>query len=181
MSNVQRFPGLPLEVLLQHLNAGTRPGKRLLALLEELPAPLDARKLAGVVEAWIGGGLRGDALQAAADAALGYPSQRLIVYGSLARGECHDDVLASVPGQWSPAAIHGEIDRTGTYPRFTWRPDGPAHAVQCFAAPTLPQHWPRLDAFEGDGYRRIWITAQVDGMQRVASIYEAVSIRRALP
>lgn len=164
----------PLDAVLRCLHAHKKPTPAVAAALRVQATLPDAVALIEVVEAWAQGVLRGAAVHAAADAALDFPSRRLLVYGSLAPGECHDDVLASIPGRWLPAKIQGEIDRTGNYPRFTWRPGGPVHTVQCFAAPTLPAHWPRLDFFEGEGYRRIWISAQVDGEQRVASIYEAV-------
>ncbi|MFD2379357.1 gamma-glutamylcyclotransferase family protein [Ottowia pentelensis] len=41
-----------------------------------------------------------------------------------------------------------------------------------FTSPELHLHWPRLDAFEGDGYERVAVLAELPDGQRVeAQIY----------
>lgn len=40
------------------------------------------------------------------------------------------------------------------FPGLILDPLGPPVDVQVFESPELPQHWARLDEFEGSGYRR---------------------------
>lgn len=100
-----------------------------------------------------------------------FARQRLLVYGSLAPGERHHDLLAHLGGTWQAATIRGHLDRTGEYPTFTPDPTGPAHNVHLFESPELPTHWPVLDHFEGDEYQRIALTAHKDGTPVTAQIY----------
>lgn len=41
------------------------------------------------------------------------------------------------------------------YPGLVLDPSGPPVEVELFESPDLPEHWSRLDAFEGTGYRRV--------------------------
>lgn len=173
--------GSPLDILLRHLNAGAAPPHALDWSNGPLPAQVDGAALIALVTAWQQRAIRSEAVHTTLDALLHHPSRRLLVYGSLAPGERHDNVLATVRGQWQPAHVSGHIDRTGEYPSFTWQPEGPTQQVKCFSSPALPAHWPRLDAFEGDGYRRVWVTAQVAGALCVASIYHAAPGIAAAP
>lgn len=61
------------------------------------------------------------------------------------------------------------------FPVFTFDPDAPPVAVQVLSSDGLPELWPRLDAFEGGGYRRILVpVVGHDGRTVVAQLYEAV-------
>jgi gamma-glutamylcyclotransferase (GGCT)/AIG2-like uncharacterized protein YtfP len=162
-----------LTVLLRHINLGMPPGPSFDWSGIAIPDPAQREPLFVLLEAWQRGAISWQQCCVQIEPVLHYPSQRLLVYGSLAPGERHDDLLGRVPGDWQPAQVCGHIDRTGEYPSFTWQPDGPVQQVQCFSSPALPAHWPRLDAFEGDGYCRVWVTAQVAGALCVASIYHA--------
>ena len=52
-------------------------------------------------------------------------------------------------------------------------PDGEPIEVFVFESPLLAQHWRRLDAFEGPGYRRVVVdVSTAEGVLR-ASIYVA--------
>jgi gamma-glutamylcyclotransferase (GGCT)/AIG2-like uncharacterized protein YtfP len=50
-------------------------------------------------------------------------------------------------------------------------PDGPAVDVQIFESIDLPGHWPRLDHFEGPGYRRVAVPVETADGRLEASIY----------
>lgn len=152
--------------------------------LDEAAAARDAlaRTLAGPMPPWFDADAARAALRRAGagqrpfailDAALGHPGHHLLVYGSLAPGARHGDVLAPLPGRWLNAAAPGHVDRSGEYPRFHWRPSGAPAAMRCFASPALPAHWPRIDDFEGADYRRVWVAARVAGRDRVATVYAA--------
>lgn len=57
------------------------------------------------------------------------------------------------------------------YPGIVLDPDAPEVAVQVFTSDNLPAHWARLDAFEGEGYTRVWVeVTTADGILE-ASIY----------
>ena len=45
--------------------------------------------------------------------------------------------------------------------------------MKLFTSPDLPARWQRLDRFEGDGYRRILVPVEHEGVViAVANIYE---------
>ena len=87
------------------------------------------------------------------------PDQRLATYGTLSPGESNFAQLADLKGTWSRGTVRGHRLPTGTgpaagYPVFHADPSGPEVPVHLLESPDLPAHWPRLDAFEGEGYRR---------------------------
>ena len=49
--------------------------------------------------------------------------------------------------------------------------DGPVLHVAVFESQALPQHWDRLDAFEGPGYRRVTLEVATAEGALPASIY----------
>lgn len=101
-------------------------------------------------------------------------TQHLAVYGTLAPGGANHDQLAGIDGQWTAGEVHGRSARR-RYPVFTFDPGAPPVPVQLFAAPALPAHWPRLDAFEEAHYRRILVPVMRGGrLLVVANLYAAV-------
>ncbi len=59
------------------------------------------------------------------------------------------------------------------FPALTLDPEAAVVAVQLFESAALPQHWRRLDAFEGDGYRRVATQVQLADGEVAAWIYVA--------
>ena len=57
------------------------------------------------------------------------------------------------------------------YPGIVLDPQGPPVPVQLFDSSDLPQHWPRLDAFEGPGYERVTVTVRTGSGDLAAMIY----------
>ncbi|HVS17640.1 MAG TPA: gamma-glutamylcyclotransferase family protein [Planctomycetota bacterium] len=111
-------------------------------------------------------------LEDAVDLALGRPSQRLAVYGSLRRGERHHSELAEVEGRWSAGSVLGRLAERDGYPTLTADERASACAVELLESLALPVHWARLDAFEGAGYRRERVTVErADGSLCVANLY----------
>ncbi|MCJ2097310.1 gamma-glutamylcyclotransferase [Methylobacterium sp. E-046] len=85
---------------------------------------------------------------------------RLATYGSLGPGRLNHNQLASLAGHWTKGVVRGTLVQAGWgaglgYPGLILDARGGAVAVDLFASPDLTAHWPRLDAFEGDGYRRV--------------------------
>jgi len=109
------------------------------------------------------------------------PSHRLAVYGTLAPGEANHGQVAGLRGEWQEGFVRGELVPEGwgtTYgfPAFRWDPAGTPVGVQVLVSPDLPAHWPRLDAFEGPGYRRILVPVEDESgdLVAVANLYAGV-------
>lgn len=103
---------------------------------------------------------------------------RLAVYGTLAPGEPNEHQLSALAGHWfGGGAVRGRFAAQGWgaalgYPALDWSEDGPPVPVQVFVSSDLPQHWPRLDAFEGEEYRRILVPVHgAGGVVAVANLY----------
>lgn len=93
--------------------------------------------------------------------------EHLFVYGTLAPGRPNAHVLADVPGTWRPAVISGSLEARGWgaaqgFPGIVLGTDGEV-AGQVFSSPDLPEHWDRLDDFEGAEYSRVTVRARLDG------------------
>ena len=101
---------------------------------------------------------------------------RLATYGTLAPGAPNNHQLADLAGFWRQATVKGRLVEAGWgaglgYPGLVLDPAGQAIEVQVFESPTLPDHWPRLDAFEGAGYRRVVTQASTAEGDLAVSIY----------
>lgn len=100
----------------------------------------------------------------------------MAVYGSLAPGREHHDVVAALRGTWRPCTITGHFDATGWgmtegFPGLVWDRDAPAIAAHLIESADLPDHWDRLDAFEGAAYRREVVPVVTDTGQVLANVY----------
>ncbi len=104
-------------------------------------------------------------------------SRRLAVYGSLAPGEANHHVLSNLSGEWFDVIVRGRLIDSGWgsdlgYPALRWDPNGDDVAAKLFVSTYLPDHWERLDAFEGDHYRRDLVTVHHPGGETsVANTY----------
>ena len=102
---------------------------------------------------------------------------RLFVYGTLAPGRSNAHVLAPIPGEWEPATVTGTLLPEGWgaaagYPGIILDEHGAEVAGFLFSSDALAEHWPRLDAFEGEGYERVLTTAtRTDGTTVEAYVY----------
>ena len=104
------------------------------------------------------------------------PEHRLAVYGTLAPGQPNHHQLAGLVGAWSPGVVRGELFKEGWgalagYPGLRPDPAGGEVAVQVFVSRDLPDHWTRLDRFEGPEYRRVVITVKGQDGPVEANIY----------
>ena len=101
---------------------------------------------------------------------------RLAVYGSLAPGRPNHHQLHGLSGRWIDGSVGGELRREGWgsdlgYPALVLDPDGRSVAVLVLESPDLPDHWDRLDRFEGPGYRRTVIAVSTAEGNLLANIY----------
>lgn len=105
-------------------------------------------------------------------------TDRLFVYGTLAPGKPNAHVLAGIPGTWEPATVRGTLlpDGWGSalgYPGIVLDARGAEVRGLVFSSGQLAAHWPRIDEFEGDGYRRVLTPARLqDGTLVQAYIYQ---------
>ncbi|HJU67553.1 MAG TPA: gamma-glutamylcyclotransferase [Gemmatimonadaceae bacterium] len=88
------------------------------------------------------------------------PDTRLATYGTLAPGRPNHDQLAGLYGRWRRGTVRGWLDPAGWaaplgYPGLVLDSAGPLVDVHLFESPQLPDHWFRLDEFEGGEYRRV--------------------------
>jgi gamma-glutamylcyclotransferase (GGCT)/AIG2-like uncharacterized protein YtfP len=79
-------------------------------------------------------------------------------------------------GRWVEGTVRGHLLRQGWgaevgYPGIVLDLDGPTVSVQVFESSDLPDHWTRLDEFEGSGYRRTVTAVSTDEGDLLASIY----------
>jgi gamma-glutamylcyclotransferase (GGCT)/AIG2-like uncharacterized protein YtfP len=99
------------------------------------------------------------------------PGRALVVYGTLLPGETNFDVVADIEGSWFEVAIRGtrfwvEPDvqqdqiwgQQVRYPGFRADDTGQVIPAAVLVSEQLDLFWPRLDDFEGPGYRRVPVT-----------------------
>lgn len=105
---------------------------------------------------------------------------RLATYGTLAPERVNHHQLAGLKGTWRRGTVNGRLVEEGWgadlgFPGAIIDPTGRDIEVHLFESPDLPDHWPRLDAFEGDGYRRVVTRVSTEVGDVDAWIYEIVA------
>jgi gamma-glutamylcyclotransferase (GGCT)/AIG2-like uncharacterized protein YtfP len=120
------------------------------------------------------------------DALLGRPAERLASYGSLRPGEVNHHHVSDLVGRWHEAEVRGRYYRDGGeatrgFPGVIWQADGDPVRLLVFESPALRHHWPRLDDFEGPGYRRVLVPAVVADGLLVTNLYAIVEPPDAPP
>jgi gamma-glutamylcyclotransferase (GGCT)/AIG2-like uncharacterized protein YtfP len=109
----------------------------------------------------------------------GTTDTRLATYGTLSPGRANHHQLAGLKGCWRQGTVRGRLFEAGGgaaqgYPGLALDPLGPVVEVHLFESADLPDHWPRLDAFEGIGYRRVVTQVTTADGAWDAWIYEIV-------
>jgi gamma-glutamylcyclotransferase (GGCT)/AIG2-like uncharacterized protein YtfP len=107
---------------------------------------------------------------------------RLAVYGTLAPGRENHRQLADLQGQWQRGTVRGNLTNAGWgsalgYPGLILDPSGPVVEVYLFESLDLPDHWARLDEFEGDGYQRVITQVRLADGELSAHIYALASLK----
>lgn len=104
------------------------------------------------------------------------PENRLATYGTLAPGRVNHHQLEGLRGIWKTGTVRGRLLQSGWgaalgYPGLELRDDGDDNEVFLFESIDLPAHWERLDAFEGEGYRRALVTVRTEDGEIEAFLY----------
>ena len=106
----------------------------------------------------------------------GSADRRFAIYGTLAPGRVNHHQLAGLQGRWQQGTVKGRLLEAGWgaklgYPGLVLDPLGPEVEVFLFELLDLPEHWSRLDAFEGSGYQRVVTTVRTADGDVEAWIY----------
>jgi len=101
---------------------------------------------------------------------------RLAIYGTLAPGRVNHDQISALAGNWKRGTVKGRLFSSGWggalgFPGLILDPLGPSVDVDLFESTDLPEHWTRLDDFEGSGYRRVVTSVNTAEGERSAWIY----------
>ncbi len=109
---------------------------------------------------------------------------RLAVYGTLAPGRVNHHQLSALAGTWQRGTVKGNLVASGWgavlgFPGLILDPLGASVEVELFESQELPEHWARLDEFEGSGYRRVTAMVKTAGGERSAWIYVLAEEREA--
>ena len=102
---------------------------------------------------------------------------RLCVYGSLAPGHKNHNVLEGIRGCWRRGRVEGEMHDHGWgaemgFPAMTPSPrSGCWIDVWILESTELPDHWNRLDEFEGKEYSRKPVEIHTDSGTVLAYLY----------
>ncbi len=105
---------------------------------------------------------------------------RLFVYGTLAPGRANHDVLADIAGDWQDATLRGRLLQEGWgarqgCPGIVPADDGDDVEGHLLSSAQLDRHWERLDAFEGEGYRRVSVSVRIAGGKQVDAYVYALN------
>lgn len=104
--------------------------------------------------------------------------ERLFVYGTLGPGRPNAHILERLGGSWEDASVKGVLRDAGWgaelgYPGIDLDAEGDWVEGFVFASESLAANWSELDAFEGEGYRRVAVSASLkDGSVVNAWIYQ---------
>jgi len=106
--------------------------------------------------------------------------QHLFVYGTLAPGRANHEVLQDIPGSWEAATLRGTLLEEGWgaamgCPGIVPSVDGDEVEGFVFSSAHLADHWPRLDALEGEGYQRVPVTVRVNETHDVVAYVYALN------
>ncbi len=112
------------------------------------------------------------AMEAVMEAMMSFPERVLASYGSLRPAEQNHALVSNIPGNWTEGTINGSVMMADGYPVFL--PSGckaDPIAVQILQSYKLPDHWERLDKFEGQNYRRIVWPIETAGGVLMGNVY----------
>lgn len=101
---------------------------------------------------------------------------RLASYGTLAPGQSNHNQMDGMKGVWSKGTLRGKLIKAGWgvhygFPGFILDPKGPEVSFHIFESFDLPDHWARLDEFEGEGYFRTPVMVKTEDGEKECCVY----------
>ena len=89
--------------------------------------------------------------------------RKLFVYGTLGPGRPNEYILKNIGGSWEEASVIGILHQEGWgsemgYPGISLDKDGDRVEGFLFTSDKISEHWPELDEFEGNAYKRVLTT-----------------------
>ena len=89
--------------------------------------------------------------------------RKLFVYGTLGPGRPNEHILKNIGGSWEEASVIGILHQEGWgsemgYPGISLDKDGDRVEGFLFTSDKISEHWPELDEFEGNAYKRVLTT-----------------------
>ena len=106
------------------------------------------------------------------DALLDQPSRKLVAYGSIRPDGANYRILEGIVGKWTPCQVRGHVRENEGLILFQWDPAGAIIDAMFLESPSLQDCWGRLDAFEGEWYRRTLVPVRVSDRDGVANVYQ---------
>lgn len=108
------------------------------------------------------------------DLLLGQPSKKLISYGTLAPGQPNHWLISDLRGEWKECAIRGAMNQKDGLSQFSWNTACSEQPARLFTSDDLPNNWDRIDQFEGKGYRRQLVPAELKAGVAIGYAYIAI-------
>ena len=105
------------------------------------------------------------------DFVLDHPSHKFVAYGTLRPGQPGHAVLKNVDGAWSSVTLHGVVHEKDGLPGFSYFGHADGVAAELLVSKDLPDHWRRLDEFEGARYERHLGLYRGDGALGISNVY----------
>ncbi|MEM7463938.1 MAG: gamma-glutamylcyclotransferase [Pseudomonadota bacterium] len=101
---------------------------------------------------------------------------RLATYGTLAPGRVNHHQVSELSGEWKQGVVRGQLVEEGWgadhgCPGIILDHSGDPVEVFIFESPDLPNHWARLDEFEGAEYSRTEVCVEMEDGTVDAFIY----------
>lgn len=93
------------------------------------------------------------------DLLLDQPSNKLVVYGTLAPGQPNAEILTDIIGTWKNCIVRGKITESYGLKMLHWNPIGENIETKIFQSNNLPNNWLSLNQFEGSQYVRRLVLA----------------------
>ncbi len=99
------------------------------------------------------------------------------MYGSLRPGKENAHVLEGLEGEWARGWVRGRLRQIGWgaalgYPALTLDETADPVEGDLLTSRLLPEHWDRIDRFEGRQYQRVMASVTlVDGSSQEAFVY----------
>lgn len=101
---------------------------------------------------------------------------RLAIYGTLAPGETNHHQVSMIEGAWLRGTVRGWLSAEGWgltfgFPGMKLDSEGDLIQVLVLESSELPDHWDRLDAFEGEEYERVETCVETPNGRIRACVY----------